>query len=622
MKTTKSKVQPEHLMRKAYVYVRQSSLVQVQNHQESTRRQYGLHSRAKELGWKEEQIEVVDEDLGQSASEIGRLRPGFQRLLSGMVSGEVGAILSVEISRLARQDSEGHRLVEVAALTETLLIDEQQVYDANMVDDRLMLGLKVLLSSNEVRLMNQRLRENKLRKAQRGELRLGLPIGLVQDKRSGIRMDPDEQVKGAVELVFDRFRQTGRLSSVVRYFSDNELQFPRHKGNWDGQLEWGRLTIQRARYMLTNPLYAGAYVYARSALRAVVGSQQGIERKKYILPPEEWGAVRWEAFEGYINREEYESNQMQLSSNQSRGTIAQRGLRRDGPALLSGLVLCGRCGKRMYVCYSGKTHQHITYLCNTATMHYAQPACQRVPGAQVDQLVREQLLQSLTPAQIELSMEISEELERQQAKLNSQWQRRLEGARYAANLCQRRYEQADPENRLVVRNLEAEWESALRKLGQLETDFARKQEQKGLKLSPAQRQKLFDLSRDLAQLWSKATTTWAERKDLIKLLIADVTLTRQMQGILVQIRWHTNQVEEYELPLPIIGAAPTPAHIVQRIGELYQSHTDQEVAQKLNQEGLKTGAGNTFTARIVADTRRRNHLNKQSIPDPNSRVVS
>jgi DNA invertase Pin-like site-specific DNA recombinase len=347
MNATDSKVQSEHLLRKAYVYVRQSSLVQVQTHQESTRRQYGLHSRAVELGWKGEQIEVVDEDLGQSASEIGRLRPGFQRLLTGMVSGEVGGILSVEISRLARQDSEGHRLVEVAALTGTLLIDEQQVYDANLADDRLMLGLKVLLSSNEVRLMNQRLRENKLRKAQRGELRLGMPIGLVQDKDSGIRLDPDEQVQGAVGLVFERFRLSGRLSSVVRYFADNRLQFPRRKGNWDGPLEWGRLTIQRARYILTNPLYAGAYVYARSALRAVVGPQQRIERKTYFLPQEAWGAVRWEAFQGYIDREKYERNQTQLRNNQSRATIAQRGRRRDGPALLSGLVLCGRCGKRM-----------------------------------------------------------------------------------------------------------------------------------------------------------------------------------------------------------------------------------------------------------------------------------
>jgi hypothetical protein len=266
------------------------------------------------------------------------------------------------------------------------------------------------------------------------------------------------------------------------------------------------------------------------------------------------------------------------------------------------------------VSYSGQASQHITYLCNTAAMHYAQPACQRMPGAKIDQLVTERLLQSLTPAQIELSMALCHELERQQTALSSQWQRRLEGARYAARLAQRRYQQVDPENRLVVRNLEVEWESALRTLEQLQTDFARFQQQKALHLSSAQRQKLFDLSQNLAVLWSVPTTTWAERKDLIELLIADVTLTRLEQGIRVQIRWHTNWVEEYDLPLPIVGTAPTPAPIVRRIRELYQSHTDQEVAQILNQEGLKTAIGNTFTTRIVGDTRRRNHIHKHSQP--------
>jgi DNA invertase Pin-like site-specific DNA recombinase len=616
MNTMDNKVQPEHRLRKAYIYVRQSSLLQVQIHQESTRRQYGLQTRALELGWKAEQIEVVDEDLGQSASEIGHLRPGFQRLLASMVTGEVGAIFSVEISRLARQDSEGHRLVEVAALTETLLIDEQQVYNPNIPDDRLMLGLKVLLSSNEVRLMNQRLRENKLRKAQRGELRLGLPIGLVQDKHSGIRLDPDQQVQGAVQQVFERFRLTGQLSRVVRYFTDNGLQFPRRKGNWDGPLEWGRLTIQRARYVLTNPLYAGAYVYARTELRPIVGPRQQIERKKRGLPPQAWGAVHWEAFQGYIDRAEFEHNQAQLSRNQSRATIAWRGRRKDGRALLSGLVLCGHCGKRMYVNYSGQASQHITYLCDTAAMRYARPVCQRVPGARVDQLVAEKLLAALSPAQIELSLALADELERQQAQLTHQWQHRLEGAGYAARLAQRRYEQVDPENRLVARNLELEWENALRAVEQLESDFAHFQQQKGLNFSSAQRQQLFDLSRNLAQLWSAPTTTWAERKDLIELLIADVTLTRQDQDIRIQIRWHTNQVEEYRLPLPILGSPPTPASIVQRISELYQSHTDREIAQILNQEGVKTAAGNIFNTRMVTDTRYRNHLDKhpQLIP--------
>jgi len=611
MNPADSKVRPEHLLRKACVYVRQSSLVQVHIHQESTLRQYALQSRALSLGWKSQQVVVVDEDLGQSASQVGRIRAGFQRLLTDLVTGEVGAVLSVEVSRLARQDSEGHRLVEVAALMGTLLIDEQQVYDPNLPDDRLMLGLKVLLSSNEIRLMNQRLRENKLRKAQRGELRLELPIGLVRTGKCGICLDPDEQVQGALRLIFERFRLSGRLSAVVRYFQDNGLSFPRRKGNWDGPLEWGALSIQRARYILSNPLYAGAYVYARTYLQAVVGPDQRIERKTRFLDPENWGAVRWAAFSGYIDQAEYEHNQAVLRSNQSRATIAQRGRRRDGCALLSGLVLCGHCGKRMYVNYSGQNSQHVTYLCNTDSMRYAQPACQRIPGAAVDQLVAEKLLAALTPAQVELSLTLAEELERQQAELDRQWRHRIEGAQYAARLAQRRYEQVDPDNRLVAHNLEQEWESTLRKVEQIETEYTRFKQQTVLQLSPQQREQLFHLAQDLAQVWHAPTTTWAERKNLLELLVADVTLTRLDQGIRVQIRWFTNQVEEGQLPLPILGSPPTPAPLVQRIRELYQMHTDSEIAQIFNREGVKTAIGNAFTAQIVGETRRRNHLLKK-----------
>lgn len=611
MNPADSKIRPEHLLRKACVYVRQSSLVQVHIHQESTLRQYALQSRALSLGWKPHQIVVVDEDLGQSASQAGRIRTGFQRLLTDLVAGEVGAILSVEVSRLARQDSEGHRLVEVAALMGALLIDEQQVYDPNLPDDRLMLGLKVLLSSNEIRLMNQRLKENKLRKAQRNELRLGLPIGLVRTGKCGICLDPDEQVQGAIRLVFERFRLSGQLSAVVRYFQDNGLSFPRRRGNWDGPLEWGSLSLQRVRYILNNPVYAGAYVYARTRLQAVVGPDQRIERKKRFLDPENWGAVRWEAFDGYIDQAEYEHNQASLRSNLSRATIAQRGRRRDGCALLSGLVLCGHCGKRMYVNYSGQNSQHVTYLCNTNSLRYAQPICQRVPGAAVDERVAAHLLAALTPAQVELSLSLAEELERQQAELDQQWQRRIEGARYAARLAQRRYEQVDPDNRLVAHNLEQEWERALREVNSTETEYNCFRQQTVLQLSTQQREQLFHLAQDLAQVWYAPTTTWTERKNLLELLVADVTLTRLDKGIRVQIRWHTNQVDEFHLPLPVLGNPPTPAPLVQRIRELYQMHTDREIAQILNQEGLKTAIGNAFTAQIVGETRRRNRLTKK-----------
>lgn len=613
MISPKDKVRVEHLGRKACVYVRQSTLAQVQNHQESTRRQYDLVHRARQLGWTDERIEVIDEDLGISASDAARSRPGFQGLLAKVVTGEVGAVFSVEISRLARQDSEGHRLVEVAALTETLLIDEQQVYDPRLPDDRLVLGLKVLLSSNEIRLMGQRLRENIVRKAQRGELRLNLPVGLIFVPQVGIQLDPDEQVQSAVRLLFERFRLNGRLSAVVHYFHENGLLFPRHKGSWQGRLEWGKLSLERTREVLANPLYAGAYVYGRSKRQTIVLADQRIARPRQPLPAEQWAVVHWDTFEGYISRDEYEANQVRLEQNRANPHIPSRFHRRDGPALLGGKILCGRCGQPMHVGYQGTNGSRSVYLCNYRQIRFAEKACQRIPGKAVDQWVLKHLLAALTPAQIELSLAILDELERQQTEVLRQWQRRVEAARYAIGLAQRRYEQVDPENRLVARTLEQQWEACLRELDRLEAEFSAFRQNKPLTISAAQRQSLLHLAADLPKVWSAPTTTWTERKDLLELLIADATLTRHDTGITVQIRWFTNQIESDELPLPFKHGVPTPANILERIRSLCSSHSDREIAEVLNQESLITSRGNAFNTSIVNSIRRRNGISRRSV---------
>jgi len=531
-------------------------------------------------------------------------------LLSAIGSGDVAAVLSVEISRLARQDSEGHRLVEVAALMGVLLIDEQQVYDPNQPDDRLMLGLKVLLSSNEVRLMRQRLQEHKLHKARRGELRLELPIGLVEDDQGGIGMDPDEQVRAAVQLLFDRFRLDRQLSKVAQYFIHHGLLFPRRKGNWDGPLEWSPLSLQRIRYLLTNPLDAGAYVYARTGLRSGASAAGKITRRACRLQPADWGAVLWDSFPGYIGRAEYEANLECLTLNLQKANFSQRGRRKDGSALLSGIALCGQCGRRMYVHYSGKTGDHIIYVCNTDCVRYGKPICQRCPGRQADHLVVEHVMAALTPAQIELRLAALEELDRQQAELKKQWQLRLEGARYAAHLAQRRYEKIDPDNRLVARSLEAQWETCLQEVERLESEFGRISQQKSLALSSQQRQMLLALSQDLPKLWYAPTTSWAQRKDLLEVLIADVTLTRQDRQVCIQIRWHTNQVETCYYTISPPGKPLTSASVLQRIRELYHTHTDRQIADLLNDEGLKSATGKTFTKSRVASLRRKHGIPK------------
>lgn len=613
MNRPENKIQEGHLLRKACVYVRQSTLVQVQIHQESTRRQYDLYQRARQLGWPDAQIEIIDEDLGHSASDQSQPRTGFQKLLEKVVTGAVGAIFSVEVSRLARQDSEGYRLVEVAALTDTLLIDEQQVYDPRLSDDRLMLGLKVLLSSNEIRLMGQRLRENQLRKAQRGELHLNVPVGLIFVPHVGIQLDPDEQVQGAVRLLFERFRLSGRLSPVVRYFHENGLLFPRRKGTWHGKLEWGQLSLERVRESLANPLYAGAYVYGRSQRKTIIHSENHIDRPRLPLPQDEWKVVHWDAFQGYISREEYQANQIYLAQNRTNPHVPSSAHRRNGPALLGGKILCGRCGQPMHVGYQGTNGSRSVYLCNARQIHYGETACQRIPGKAVDQWVVERIMTALTPAQIELSLAIVEELERQQTELNRQWQRRLEAARYAADLAQRRYEEVDPANRLVVRTLEQQWEASLQEISRLEVEFAAFSRKKLPAFTPGQRQTLLALATDLPKIWFSPTTTWTERKDLLELLIADVTLTRHEAGITVQIRWFTNEVETGQLPLPVRQNRPTPTSLVERVRLLNHQYRDGEIAEILNREGIKTSHGNAFNTKRVEMIRRHNGISKHPV---------
>lgn len=612
MMSSNAKIRVEHLNRQAYVYVRQSTPTQVLEHQESTRRQYQLKQRARQLGWPDERIVVIDEDLGQSASDTSQVRRGFERLLAEVVVGRVGAVFSLEVSRLARQDSEGHRLVEVAALAGTLLLDEQNVYDPRLPDDRLMLGLKVLLSSNELRLMGQRLWENKLRKAQRGELRINLPIGLVSDPHQGIGLDPDERVQASVSLLFERFRLSGKISHVVRYFHEQGLEFPKRKGGWNGPLEWGALRCQRVRAALCNPLYAGAYAYGRVTYRAAAKPADKLHQRAVRLPTEDWAVTIWDAFPGYISRSEYEANQVILERNR-RKWPGGPGRRQDGAALLTGIVLCGHCGQRMHVLYSGKDSQRITYVCDHRQRRFAEPVCQRVPGQPVDKVVAQAALAALTPAQIELSLAVMQEMERQQAQLCKQWELKLEGARYAARLAQRRYEQVDPENRLVARSLEREWEARLCEIGPLEAEFARQQGQPFLALNAHQRQQLASLVQDLPKVWHAETTSWTERKSLLQLLVADVTLTYQETDILAQIRWHTSKLDTLSVPLPSRGAPLVPKAVVERVRTLSQIYTDAQIADELNQDDIQTPQGKPFTARRVQGLRRRYGIRKRSL---------
>ncbi len=602
------KIQLDHLQRRAYIYVRQSSPQQVLHNQESGRRQYGLRERAIALGWPTEGVVIIDDDQGTSSQVLER--PGFQQLFQAVTAGEVGALFNTEVSRLARENSAWCGLIQLCGWQDTLLIDEQRVYDPNLPDDRLLLGLQGLLSEAELYRLHHRLQESREAKARRGELRFRLPTGLVHDARGSVRLDPDEEVQGAVRLLLTQFQRLDSAAAVVRYFHQHTLLFPtRHVGGArDGEVEWKPLDYQRTLQVLHNPLYAGAYAYGRRAWSRQRKPRDKRRQRSIALPPEEWLVLAWDAFPGYISRAEYEANQCRLAANNRSGG-AQAGVARSGAALLGGFVLCGRCGQPMQVIYHGTDGRYWSYVCRPWRHLGDNRECQRVPGAPVDPSVAQTLLAALSAAEIELSLQVLEEVAQQAEAVRQQWERRLERARYTAELARRRYQQVEPEHRLVARTLEREWEDALAALAQVEQAYAAAQREKPLILSDAERQQLLALARDLPALWAAETTPPAERKAVARLLAADVTLTRRETDIRVQLRWVTNAVDEWTVPLPQRGVKTDPV-VLDLVRALAPTATDAEIAAHLNTNHHRTARGKPFTEDRVRSLRHHHQIGK------------
>ncbi|RLC74678.1 MAG: hypothetical protein DRJ03_31535 [Chloroflexi bacterium] len=602
MNPTHPKIRPDHLQRQAYVYIRQSTLHQVQHNQESRRRQYALRDRAIALGWLPSAVVVIDEDQGLSGRDTKRL--GFQRLLEAISRGQAGAVLCLEVSRISRRSSAWHGLIEICAWQDTLIIEEENIYDPNLSDDQFHLGIRGLIGENELATIRKRMHKSIIKKAQRGELRFHPPTGLLWDKKGTFRLDPDEQVQGAIRLFFRQFQRLGNASAVTRYFDDHKILFPtRHFGGVKyGELEWKPLSYQRALQVLHNPLYAGAYAFGRRTFSRKRKPREKWNQHQVMLPQEEWISLIWDAFPSYISRDEFEANQRRLTANNP-GKVGS-GTVRSGAALLGGLMLCGLCSRMMYVEYGGSHGQYITYVCHPYRPRGHSHACQRVPGENVDRSVVQRVLEALTPAEIDLSLRVLDELDQQTASLRRQWELRLERARYEANLARRRYQSVEPENRIVARTLEQEWEERLESLAQAEQEYADAQQATPLTLSPQERQQLLALSRDLPALWNAETTTLAERKEVLRLLIADVTLTRQDANVLVQLRWITNEVEEWIVPVPRRRCTRTDPAVIERIRELSPTHTDAEIAICLNEAGMLTVHEKAFNASRVSGLRR------------------
>jgi DNA invertase Pin-like site-specific DNA recombinase len=593
------KVTAAHLARAAYLYVRQSTLRQVLENTESRERQYALRERALALGWSSEDIVVIDCDLGQSGAQASD-RAGFQRLVGDVGVGKAGIVMGLEVSRLARNSADWHRLLEICALTDTLILDEDGLYDPAHFNDRLLLGLKGTMSEAELHVLKARLRGGVLNKAQRGELWIPPPVGLIYDGHGKVVLDADQQVQAALRLVFDTFRRTGSATATVRVFHREGVLFPRQvRGGPDrGSLLWAPLAHSRVLQVLHNPRYAGAFVFGRTRTRRQV-SGGSVQIK---VPLEQWQVLIPEVYTGYIPWSEYLANQQRLRDNAvAFGMDRHHGPPREGPALLQGLVVCGRCGGQMTVRYHHYRCGLVPdYVCQREGIEHGQGPCQRVIGRGVDQAVAALLVEMISPLVLQTALAVQEELRHRHEEADRLLQQQVQRARYEADLARRRYMQVDPDNRLVADTLEAEWNGALRRLDAAQREYEQQRQAHQAGLTAEQQAAITALAQDFPRLWASPQTPQPERKRMVRLLVEDVTLRQERDHIVAQLRFPGGAATTLRVPRrKYTPYRHTPPEVITRIDALLEEHTYREIATQLNAEGLQSGEAKRFDAELV-----------------------
>ncbi len=572
------KIQPWHYDRLAVVYVRQSSPHQVLEHQESTRLQYGLTLRATDLGWTTDRVLVIDDDLGKSATTTAG-RTGFQRLVSEVGLGHVGLILGVEMSRLARSCKDWYHLLEICALCGTLIADVDGIYDPGQYNDRLLLGLKGTMSEAELHLMQQRMRQGLLAKARRGELRIPPPMGYVERVPGEITFDPDAHVQQVIRLIFRKFDELGTVNALLRYLVTHDIQLGMREqhGPVRGTLVWRRPSRATLQNLLKHPIYAGAYVYGR---RPVDPRRQQAGRPdtgRVVVAPDEWLVFLKDRLPAYISWERYEANLARLQANRVRAETL--GVPRDGPALLSRLIICARCGRRMAVSYTGDTG-HYSYECARMRIDYGADICQHLAGANLDAFVSQQVLAAVEPAALELSLATATQLEHERAELTRLWQQKVERATYEAARAARQYRLVEPENRLVARQLERDWEEKLAAQYHLEEEYRRFLATEPQGLTTEERAAIRQLAADIPTLWHAPTTTAAERKAIIRQVV---------QRVVVAV---LDESERVQVTIEWVGGAQSMGEIVRPVARLDQlSYYPQLCARvrQLARAGLSAG---------------------------------
>jgi DNA invertase Pin-like site-specific DNA recombinase len=601
-------IPPRHLQRLACLYVRQSTLQQVLANTESTTRQYALREQALALGWPAERLLVLDQDLGQSGASAAD-RAGFQRLVAEVGLGKVGLVLGREVSRLARNSSDWHHLLEICALTGTLILDEDGLYDPATFNDRLLLGLKGPMSEADLYVLRARLQGGLLSKARRAALKLHLPIGFCYTEDDRVILDPDRQVQDTIRFLFRPFQRTGSASTTVRAFRQDQVPFPRRvrSGPHQGALVWGDLQHHDVLRILHNPCYAGAFACGRTRTSQTMDGKLPMRS----LPREEWQVIVREAHVGYIPWEEYAMHLAQLAANSQAYTPQRLRPPREGPALLQGLVRCGRCGERMTVRYHQRGGQRIVpdSLCQRAGIGRGAPPCQRVPGRDLDRAIAHSLVEVVTPETIALTLAVQDELVARAAEAARLRQLQVERAQYEAELAQRRYLRVAPDNRLMADVLEAEWNAKLRALAEARDAAEQHHQQDQVRLSATERETLRELPQDFTGFWRDPRTTERERKRLVQLLIEDVTV-QKADAILAQICFKGGATRPLTVPLPppFTQSRLTPAETLAAIDQVLDTYTDAEVAVQLNAQGHRTFAGLPFQATHVSQLRRAHGL--------------
>jgi DNA invertase Pin-like site-specific DNA recombinase len=584
-----NKVQPHHLENAAYLYIRQSSMRQVVENVESTKRQYALRGRAIALGWREDQIIVVDSDQGESGASAA-WRQGFQQLVSEVGMGRAGIVMGLEVSRLARNNADWHRLLEICALTDTLILDEDGVYDPSNFNDRLLLGLKGAMSEAELHVLKARLRGGVLNKVKRGEYQCTLPTGFVYDNAGDVVFDPDSHVRETIAHFFETFLRVGSACQTVKVFRKEGILFPSRRNLREVTI-FCPLTASTAMRMLTNPRYAGAYAYGRRRYRRAADGKHKIQRKR---ESGEWLACIPGAHRGYITWEQYQQNLKILESNGHGYEIARASPPREGAALLQGRAVCGRCGRHFRARYAARRGRlDVWYVCDRANAKEGAPSCQTIAGGPIDAAIGALVADAMTPAAVELALEVRREIEARHEEADRLRSRAVERAQITADLAQRRFMMVDPNNRLVADTLEGEWNESLRTLATAREDRERSRQDDRLVLDKAVHKRLLAMTNDFQTVWTDSQTPNRERKRLLAYLVEDVTLIKHPEEgtTTIHVRFKGGKVQKLTTQNPKSSAQMVKAtpELIALVDKFLDELTYPEIAERLNARGLRPG---------------------------------